>query len=237
MRQYSIIFLVVMVCLSVFRVSASPKESTVQSDESPESSDESEKYGRTTIPQTTRYGCYQDAGNRQLGDFHWDLSANSPAVCAAACKQARYKYAGVENGNQCFCGNMLPPQEIGDVNCNKDCNGSVRHTCGGYWTLEVYDSNLKLKQNFARVGCFQDKGQRQLGTTRLIFPMNSPAVCIAACRENGYKYAGVENGDECHCGNLLPSKRISDSKCNKRCNGVDRSCGAAWILEVFHTGL
>ena len=50
-----------------------------------------------------------------------------------------------------------------------------------------------------------------------------------------FQYFGLQNGDECHCGNsasrFLPTY---PSQCNKRCIG-DHSqfCGSHWRLNVF----
>ena len=49
-------------------------------------------------------------------------------------------YAGLENGDGCYCGNsedkFIPtdPEE-----CNAPCTGDPNEFCGGSWRLQVYD--------------------------------------------------------------------------------------------------
>ena len=53
----------------------------------------------------------------------------------------------------------------------------------------------------------------------------------------GYDYYGLQNGNECHCGNsifgVIPTYQ---SQCNRPCTG-DRSqyCGGSWRLKIFQT--
>lgn len=206
--------------------------STTPYDSNEDSSEEHTGSGSELV----RIGCYRDKGKRQLGLAHWTFPANSPAVCVAACKQAGYRYAGPEATNHCFCGNEVPPEKIPDSNCNMKCNGAEVF-CGGWWALEIFDTKLEQEENTVRVGCFRDKGVRQLGKTHWVFSRNSPAVCIAACKQIGYKYAGPEAGNWCFCGNLLPPESIPDVNCNRKCNGAELTCGGMWALEVFQTGL
>ena len=52
-----------------------------------------------------------------------------------------FRYAGVENGDACYCGNaddkFIPtdPKE-----CNIPCTGDQSQFCGGSWRLQVYDT-------------------------------------------------------------------------------------------------
>ena len=52
-----------------------------------------------------------------------------------------FRYAGVENGDACYCGNtddkFMPtdPKE-----CNIPCTGDPGQFCGSSWRLQVYDT-------------------------------------------------------------------------------------------------
>ena len=52
-----------------------------------------------------------------------------------------FRYAGVENGDACYCGNaddkFIPtdPKE-----CNIPCTGDPSQFCGSSWRLQVYDT-------------------------------------------------------------------------------------------------
>ena len=54
-----------------------------------------------------------------------------------------FRYAGVENGDACYCGNaddkFIPtvPEE-----CNIPCTGDPSQFCGSSWRLQVYDTRI-----------------------------------------------------------------------------------------------
>ncbi|KAH9214800.1 hypothetical protein DL95DRAFT_279973, partial [Leptodontidium sp. 2 PMI_412] len=51
--------------------------------------------------------------------------------CQAACTAAGFKYAGLEEGYACFCGNTLTGTASFDSYCNMPCFGNAAQTCGG----------------------------------------------------------------------------------------------------------
>ena len=58
-----------------------------------------------------------------------------------------FRYAGVENGDACYCGNsddkFIPtdPKE-----CNIPCTGDHSQFCGSSWRLQVYDTEYTETQ-------------------------------------------------------------------------------------------
>ena len=54
-----------------------------------------------------------------------------------------FRYAGVKNGDACYCGNaddkFIPtdPEE-----CNIPCTGDQSQFCGSSWRLQVYDTEI-----------------------------------------------------------------------------------------------
>lgn len=69
---------------------------------------------------------------------------------------------------------------------------------------------------------------------------NVPTIdlCITACADGGYFYAGVEFGNECFCGgqheNLAKHGKDSDEDCDYVCGG-DRieSCGSSDEIAIY----
>ena len=53
-----------------------------------------------------------------------------------------------------------------------------------------------------------------------------------------FRYAGVENGDACYCGNADDKFMPTDPKeCNIPCTGAPgQFCGSSWRLQVYDTG-
>ena len=67
----------------------------------------------------------------------------------------------------------------------------------------------------------------------------TPAVCLQACHENGFAFAGVQAGHECFCSNDEPGndKLAPESDCQWDCRGDSSlKCGGAWRLSVYKYG-
>ncbi|CCM05267.1 uncharacterized protein FIBRA_07478 [Fibroporia radiculosa] len=65
---------------------------------------------------------------------------------------------------------------------------------------------------------------------------NTPASCIESCDAADYIYAGVEYGDECHCGTGLVGTPTTapESDCDIACSGdADLSCGGSWRIQIY----
>ena len=63
---------------------------------------------------------------------------NEESGCIAACKG--YKYAGMEAGNQCWCGDILPAAALKRPGeCTTKCLGNKNEMCGGHWRINIYD--------------------------------------------------------------------------------------------------
>jgi len=58
-------------------------------------------------------------------------------VCMQVCNDRGYKYAGLEAGYQCFCGDTLNPDLTPLEGCKYPCEGDATQTCGGYWQMQV----------------------------------------------------------------------------------------------------
>lgn len=88
------------------------------------------------------------------------------------------------------------------------------------------------------MGCFSDKGDRDL--VKLFFTHNefTPQKCIQMAHEEGYAYVGFQNGGECWAdddyGKYDNKTPRNDDECNHKCRGdEDVTCGAGWRNSVF----
>ncbi|KAK6346830.1 hypothetical protein TWF696_006937 [Orbilia brochopaga] len=64
----------------------------------------------------------------------------------------------------------------------------------------------------------------------------TPEICQAICKNNGYRYAGLEYYYECYCGSALPSQTYEESQnvCTLPCNGdPDKICGGKKGLSIY----
>ena len=83
-------------------------------------------------------GCFKDTSAYDL-DGHLERSAqNTPQRCIAICKAKGFRYAAVQYGESCLCGNSYGKYGPAD-NCNMKCTGGPM-ACGGYSANEVYDA-------------------------------------------------------------------------------------------------
>jgi hypothetical protein len=66
---------------------------------------------------------------------------NTPAACATLCDSRNFTFAGLEFGEECFCGNgfvrpWLPSSPASE--CNTTCTGDSNQTCGGDYRIAIY---------------------------------------------------------------------------------------------------
>ncbi|CAN9264226.1 unnamed protein product [Alternaria alternata] len=87
----------------------------------------------------TYQGCLIDSGNRVLGDKSF---MNEPNITVEKCETlcAGFKYFGVQNGKECFCGNTFKyaTQHKPESDCSSPCTGDKNQKCGGGYRSNVY---------------------------------------------------------------------------------------------------
>ncbi|XP_013172151.1 PREDICTED: xylosyltransferase oxt [Papilio xuthus] len=92
------------------------------------------------------YGCYLDEKKlRILSSFYGNYATtNSPEFCVDICMQAGFPYAGVQYASECFCGDVIPPESAKTMegSCNMKCPGNSTKICGGYFTMNIYETGL-----------------------------------------------------------------------------------------------
>ncbi|KAF8876409.1 WSC domain-containing protein [Infundibulicybe gibba] len=96
------------------------------------------------------FGCVAEGttgSRRALTGPSFTQSNMTPPVCQAHCSS--YRYGGVENGNECYCGNSLTNngasgELISEADCQTSCSGDSSKKCGGPWTLSVYTKPAPL---------------------------------------------------------------------------------------------
>jgi hypothetical protein len=188
-----------------------------------------------------KIGCFVDAPMRALPV---SLGVASPWACIGAAAAAGYSFAGRQNGDQCFAGNSLGHTRAYDADCNTPCTGSSQFNCGGAWRNLIFATGIQPVSKIPPplpapetlyVGCFHDFSTRTLP----VLLMASGATvesCIDTALGNGYSYAGVQNGGECHAGNALPGVAAPESDCAASCSANSAQfCGGAWRNSVYRT--
>lgn len=85
-------------------------------------------------------GCFSDlkAPTRDLPK-RFTRYDTTPENCVQECKYQNYKFAGVQYGYLCFCGNAFGRyKRLPDNDCNSKCKGDAFRNCGGYYHNSVY---------------------------------------------------------------------------------------------------
>ncbi|KAF5637309.1 WSC domain protein [Fusarium tjaetaba] len=174
--------------------------------------------------------------------------------CASFC--SGYTYFGTENSRECYCGNQLnfgSYQALNQKDCSATCAGDKTDYCGGTLRLQLYKAGAKTiatpsvdqgNKNFTSYSCVSEPFLGRLLPQLVMSDSNSMTIdtCLEKCWM--YKYAGVENGRECWCGNninwqgLLPSfgqgKNVSMTDCNIGCPGNNLAyCGGLARMNLY----
>ncbi|CAG2197182.1 unnamed protein product [Mytilus edulis] len=136
-------------------------------------------------------------------------------------------------GYECFCGNVLRKyRKRKESDCKTPCSGNKRQTCGGPWRISIYTVS-------GYIGCYEDDD------IRILYRMLYKAVlkdtgmtvqkCKQFCGKKGFKFAGVEYGYECFCGNVLRKcRKRKESDCKMPCSGNKRqTCGGPWRISIY----
>ncbi|KAI9812453.1 MAG: hypothetical protein M1827_004684 [Pycnora praestabilis] len=98
----------------------------------------------TPVGDYTYEGCYNEISTAQRA-LTGPPMINAPVTvesCAAFCNG--YTYFGVEDGDECYCGNDIYPgsQLVPDQSeCYQCCAGDLTQRCGGYFRLGIYEFN------------------------------------------------------------------------------------------------
>ncbi len=191
-------------------------------------------------------GCYTDqgehtgTGGRDLDGFMTRSDAMTPRLCAETCGRKGFTYAGVQLGVACFCGNSYGRTGPSQA-CSTACAGDRNLNCGGAWANAVYRAieSTPVPQAEGYLGCYKDQGEsfgtggRDLGGLITQSDRMTPQLCMTTCAVKGFRYAGVQAGRACFCGESF-GRSGSSSACNTPCAGdPDQTCGGPWANDVY----
>lgn len=191
------------------------------------------------------FGCVAEGvtgTRRALTGASFSQSDMTPQVCQNLC--GNYKYAGVEYGRECHCGDTLTNNGatggvIAESNCDTPCAGDASRKCGGGWTLSVYSQQSNTNPSWTSSGCYTDSVDRMLRGFSVTQAGLTTDQCIATCSSKGFNMAAVEYGSECYCGSQLfttggAGTPASSSECNVPCSGnAGQTCGGPWRANLY----
>lgn len=198
----------------------------------------------TEVASARQYiGCYVDKSTRDLPSAFISRGAMNVGQCVAHCRTNGFRFAGLQFSNQCFCGNSYGRYgRVPDQQCRMGCAGNRRQKCGSSWRNSVYRVGGPLKPPIntraGYLGCFKDTSQRDLPSAFVSRGTMNVGQCKSHCQKGGFRFAGVQYGRQCFCGNTHGRYgRVPEHKCNMRCAGNrNQTCGGSWHNNIYRIG-
>ncbi|KAH8981871.1 carbohydrate-binding WSC [Lactarius akahatsu] len=65
--------------------------------------------------------------------------------CIVFCSSRHHVFAGLENGEDCYCGNDTPKnlEAVSPDNCNVKCTGNSSESCGGSSHFDLWWTTIR----------------------------------------------------------------------------------------------
>ncbi|EJT99037.1 WSC-domain-containing protein [Dacryopinax primogenitus] len=145
------------------------------------------------------------------------------AICQSYCLSNGFNFAGVEDGNECWCSNSIQngASAASSSDCSTQCQGNANEKCGGGWRINIYQYIPPNGPRWSSVGCYVDANNRALPNYAESSSSMTTEVCQSFCGNAGYSYAGTEDGNECWCANSIQNgaTQASSADCSTPCVG------------------
>ncbi|KAF5018771.1 hypothetical protein F66182_9240, partial [Fusarium sp. NRRL 66182] len=100
-------------------------------------------------------------------------------------------------------------------------------------------SCLEPFQPFVASGCYSD-GVEGTNGAALIYRSSQNQYnmtvekCVAECKGNGFRYAGLKYWGVCYCGSTVGGAQLDDKECNLPCSGDNtQKCGGDKSLSIY----
>ncbi|TCD62163.1 hypothetical protein EIP91_007269 [Steccherinum ochraceum] len=204
-------------------------------------------------------GCVQDSASRVLQGASTSSNKMTIPTCQAFCDSKGFTYAGLEYGQECYCGNALAKRV--DINQAQQCymTCSDGQKCGGTWAISLFKKGAStvppttttvstppassapatpsgsIPAGWTAAGCAHDGNNRALDGYMFTSDSMTAGICTSTCASKGFARAGVEYGRECWCGNEFENGEgytLADNYCNVR-TADGGPGGGAWAMSVF----
>ncbi|KAG5980467.1 hypothetical protein E4U55_003993 [Claviceps digitariae] len=128
-----------------------------------------------TVDSYKSLGCYTDESSKgRTLSYPMDLGAVicTPKSCLAACEKQGFPFAGIEYGNQCFCGVVLANDtvKVDSSQCDFSCLDDSSTKCGGRSRLSLWIA----KDLWSLEPCGQPPGMMTTTTLSMITTTTKP---------------------------------------------------------------
>ncbi|KAI8850377.1 hypothetical protein BC829DRAFT_488740 [Chytridium lagenaria] len=174
-------------------------------------------------------GCFYHGGKREVSVARNGgmTTVMTPVMCMRNCWAEKYPVAGLEYGQECWCGRTVPVLGAGSAGCNVYVNREVvGEVPSGTWTS---------------VGATPTLGGGSGGRWGVGAGLFTPRSCQVACvaEGKGYRFAGLEYGGECWCGTSIAARiPATPTDCNIPCDADPTLlCGGPNRLSLYGLNL
>jgi hypothetical protein len=183
-------------------------------------------------------GCFADNAVRDLTGASFTDKDMTNRRCVSLCGAKGHRYAGTENGNQCFCGETFGKYGASTA-CTMPCSGSASEKCGGFWASSI--NEVPPPPLSTAIGCYTDTATRDLSFATFEASDMTATRCATFCWQKGSVYAATQFGNSCFCGSSY-GKYGASTACTTPCGGNPRgsrvACGGVWansIVQISNT--
>ncbi|KAL5006079.1 hypothetical protein ScPMuIL_017237 [Solemya velum] len=161
------------------------------------------------------------------GSYLWKISTRTEGMCAIRCYEST------------DCTSLFFTEELGVQNCvgiatsEKPTNiNPGDHVGWKYFRKVPYGKNDRTIQY---IGCYVDREDRDIDGYHIENDLNTPQYCLKTCSEKGFKYAAVQYGRECFCGDSFGKYGAApEAHCDYPCpNNHELMCGGFWSQNVY----
>uniref|UniRef100_A0A672P4G8 WSC domain containing 1 n=1 Tax=Sinocyclocheilus grahami TaxID=75366 RepID=A0A672P4G8_SINGR len=157
----------------------------------------------------TYVGCFinNETEHALSGTILYDFRKMTSALCQDTCSESGFRYAGLEYGAECHCGNRVCAQRARGEDCNLDCRGEKGSPCGGVGRMSVYrvEDRLPGQRRYRTVhyhGCYK---KPKNSTADLLIQTSglthTPQQCIETCIDQDLPLA-LLRGHDCFCSHV-----------------------------------
>ena len=188
-------------------------------------------------------GCWVDnPPGSVMNAYTYSSAAMTPAICKQSCASFKYSLAGLENGQKCFCGNIMPTSaRAPSAYCNVKCGGS-QERCGGGFNIDLYNASSTAAGTpppgtpSGWKGCYSDAASvKIMNEYSFSSGVMTNNMCRTGCASLNYTFAGNEMGNRCYCSKTMPTAQILPPlSCSTVCPGnSSQVCGGDYKLSLF----
>ncbi|KAG1970229.1 WSC domain-containing protein 1 [Pimephales promelas] len=190
----------------------------------------------------TYIGCFinNETEHALGGTVLYDFRKMTSALCQDTCSESGFRYAGLEYGAECHCGNRVCSRRARGEDCNLDCRGEKGYPCGGVERISVYrvEDRLPGQRRYRTVhyhGCFKRPNNSTADfLIQTSGPTHTPQQCIEICTDQDLPLA-LLRGQHCFCSHAPFLFTIQMSEQERMCERANKTNHTSPYYRVYST--